>query len=465
MTMTAPTLDPAPSEPSITSPPPQQSPTRAELAHLLRRTGFSPTPAELDRAAAIGYRATVERLLDPPPVSDDEQLLLGRHLPATAAPHEAGMAAPAWMWRLVTTDYPLREKLTLFWHNLFATAFKEGMAGIDQAAQIEMLRRHGLGRFEELLLRLSQDPAMLTWLDNAMSGVDTLNENYGRELLELFSMGLGAYTERDVRASARAFTGWSIRPPAPAFHLGARPSWFTYDGADHDQVPRAFLDAPDTRDGQDVIAAITRHPATARFVCGRLYAFFVDDQLHEPTVEDLAEVFLASGGDIRATLRALLLSARFRDPAVRRTRVKTPAELIVGLARNAASWEVPDHRLGRLLEAGALMGQALLAPPNVGGWPTGETWLQGSNLLERVNYASAVVGTSAALAESVGTPDADAPDLLDACLRALDVDQLSTESRAHLTRAVEHIVASAPPDRRVAHVLKLVVALPEFQYC
>lgn len=222
-----------------------------------------------------------------------------------------------------------------------------------------------------------------------------------------------------------------------------------------------------TRDGQDVVAAITGHPATARFVCGRLYAFFVDDTPHEATVDELAAVFRSSGGDIRATLRALLLSARFLDPAVRRTRVKSPVELVVGLARTASTWELPDHRLGRLVEAGALMGQRLLAPPNVGGWPAGAAWLQGSNLLERVNHAASVVGGSRRLADAVvaAAPEADAAGLVEACLRVLDVDHLSAESHERLLDAVGRLVASTPPDRRVVPALQLVVALPEFQYC
>lgn len=441
---------------------------RADAAHLLRRAGFSPTPAEVERALAMGYRGTVERLLDPPPVGEEDRLLLDRHLPATAAPHEAGMAAPAWAWHLVTSDHPLREKLTLFWHDLFATAFKEGMAGIDQAVQIEMLRRHGMGRFDELLVRLSQDPAMLIWLDNALSTADTLNENYGRELLELFSMGEGSYAEADVRASARAFTGWSVRPGPSAFHLGPRAMWFHYRGADHDHEPRSFLGVPATSDGQHVIAAIADHPATARFIARRLYAYFVDDRPDDAIIADVATTFRGSGGDIRATLRHLLTCERFLDPSVRRAKVKSPIELIVGLARTAATWEVPDHRLGQLVAAGALMGQALLAPPNVGGWPAGGAWLQGSNLLERVNYASDVAGSSDRLAKIVMAlvDDCDEPaDLVGAALAVLDVDMLSAESHDRLLDAVQRIVASSPTHLRVTRTLNLVAALPEFQYC
>lgn len=440
--------------------------TRDDLVHLLRRAGFTPTSQELDHAQTIGYRATVERLLAPPAPDTDSQLLLERHLPATAAPHEAGMAAPAWMWRLVASEHPLREKLALFWHDLFATAYKDGIVGIDQAAQIELFRRHGLGRFDDLLLRLSQDPAMLVWLDNQFSAVDRVNENYGRELLELFSMGIGAYTEADVQASATAFTGWSVRPGPSAFHLGPRPMWFTYDAGRHDHRPQRFLDQPVTQ-GQDIVAAIVAHPATARFVVGRLYTFLVEEEAHEPTIDEVAATFTRTRGDLRATVRHLLCSPRFLDPALRRARVKTPVELVVGLARNADAWTVPDHRLGELVDAAGLMGQTLLAPPNVGGWPSGEAWLQGASLLERVNHAGRVVGASGRLARRVdGLRDgSDAPGLVDACLRALDVDHLSDASRDALTSAVTRLTAQSPRREHVVRSLKLVVALPEFQYC
>lgn len=436
---------------------------RDDLAHLLRRAGFTPRPDELDHAETIGYRAAVEHLLAPPPPDDEERYLTDRHLTASMAPMEAAMAAPAIMWQLVTSTNPLREKLALFWHGLFATAYKDGIAGVDQAAQFEMFRRHGLDRFDELLTRLSQDPAMLVYLDNQLSAVDRLNENYGRELLELFSMGRGTYDEDDVAASAAAFTGWSVRRGPSAFHLGARPMWFTYDADRHDDHPRRFLGAT-TSNGNDVIATIVEHPATARFVATCLYQYFVEHTPDEATVDHLATIFRRTGGDIRAMLRELLMSPRFLHPDVRRAKVVSPIELVVGLARIADTWDIPNRRLGDLVDAAALMGQRLLTPPNVAGWVHGEAWLQGSNLLERINYASAVVASSSIL---VGHAERLCRTLgvVDACLTAVDLDHLSDTSRGALTAAAEQLTDGRNERQPVGDLLTLVAALPEFQYC
>ncbi|RKN22075.1 DUF1800 domain-containing protein [Micromonospora musae] len=432
---------------------------RAELAHLLRRAGFTPTDAELDQAELLGYRATVERLLSPPPPADDEQYLVHRHLPATELPIEAAMAAPEVMWQLITSGHPLREKVALFWHGLFATAFKDGNAGVDQAAQFAMFRRHGLGSFADLLVRLSLDPAMLVWLDNQLSAADRVNENFGRELLELFSMGRGSYDEQDVHASALAFTGWSVRPGPSAFHLGARPMWFHYDAQRHHGSPQQML-GRDVANGHDVVAAIMAQPATARYIATRLYLFFSEQSPHPETVAAMADTFTLTGGDIRAVLRTLFTSRRFLDPAVRRVQVKSPVELVVGLARTAQSWSVPDHRLGELVDAAALMGQRLLTPPNVAGWASGEAWLQGANLLERINFAARLVGASALLAsraEQTGLP------VLDACLSALDLDDVSEQSRDSLARAIGRLGDDGGPAS--GRAMTLAVAVPEFQYC
>ena len=185
------------------------------MAHLFRRAGFGAPRDELEAAVARGYEATVETLLHPETAPEVEEDLLQRYYIDAKESFQLDGAQVGWVYRMVTTKRPLEEKMTLFWHGLFATGFNKCDDPRVITKQINMFRRHGLGSFRELLVELSRDPAMIYWLDNNQSRGDAPNENYGRELLELFSMGIGNYSEDDVKASARAFTGWTLAPTLP----------------------------------------------------------------------------------------------------------------------------------------------------------------------------------------------------------------------------------------------------------
>ena len=439
-----------------------------DVAHLLRRAGFGATLKDLRQFAAAGYVATVESLLHPPPETRDDALLVDRYFPASTAAHEWAMAWPHWAWPLLTSRHPLREKLALFWHGLFATGFKVGIHGVAQVAQIELFRQHGLDRFSELLLRVSQDPAMLVWLDNHANTKDAPNENYAREVLELFSMGVGHYTEADIKAVARAFTGWTVRPSFPAFLLGPHALQFVYRAAEHDHGVKTFLGESGNFNGHDIVRIIANRPETARFICGRLFQFFVDDEVDPSAVEALTRVFAESGGEIRAVLRALFLSAAFRAPGVRYRKVKSPIELVFGLARQTHRWQLPDHRVLELVESAGLMGQTPLNPPNVGGWPAGDGWLNGSCLLERVNVAARMIsdpraeGVRDMLDEIEASADGSPEGLLEACLLALGAIDVPDTTRALLVASV----TKGDGARNAAlRLLTLISATPGFQYC
>ncbi len=443
----------------------------AEIAHLLRRAGFGGRPEALRDGAAKGYEAVVDDLLDLSPDDPRRTELVDRYFPASTASHEWAMSWPHWAWPVLSSPHPLREKMALFWHGLFATGFKQGLTGIDQIAQIEMFRRYGMGRFEDLLQHLAQDPAMMVWLDNPSNVAGAPNENFGRELLELFSMGPGNYTEDDVRAAARAFTGWTVRPAPSAFVLGPHQMQTWFRSEQHDNGPKTFLGVEGALDGTDIVRIIARHPATARFICRRLYLYFVDDEADDSAIEALSATFAASDGDIRTVLRTLFLSATFRSQRVRQVRVKSPIEYVFGLARLVEDWELPDHRMLELVEVCSLIGQTPLNPPNVGGWPSGAAWLHGSSLLERVNFASELVGRSSSpsvqrlVASIEAESDGSTESLLDAALLALGGIELSPSSRqVVLTHANTEAFVSGRGHEVTHTLLQLIVASPEFQY-
>ena len=257
------------------------------MAHLMRRAGFGATRRELDDYAAKGYQATVEELLDcQDPESMPEDLIRRYHHDQSAG-FEFTAAGSSWLYRLVSTKDPLREKMTLFWHNVFATGYTKVSVGKVLSDQLQMFRRYGMGNYKTLLLELSKDPAMIIWLDNVDNHNGAINENYGRELLELFSMGVGNYSEQDVKECARAFTGWTVANAEYTEVLARRNSiwpygkiaWrFEYRAEDHDDGEKEFLGERGEFDGEDIIDIICRQPATARFVSRHMYHFFVADE-------------------------------------------------------------------------------------------------------------------------------------------------------------------------------------------
>jgi uncharacterized protein (DUF1800 family) len=249
----------------------------ALMAHLLRRAGFGATREELVRYVAQGYEATVEELLypeDAPPALADEDLIRRYHVDENSL-MLIDSCQTYWLYRMINTRRPLEEKLALFWHGVFATGYTKLNQPKAILNQIDMFRRYGLGSFRTLLLQLSQDPAMLFWLDNKDNHRDAVNENYGREILELFSMGVGNYTEADVRQCSRAFTGWTIRNATLHTARVARDSvwpygrldWqFVYRQDDHDDGCKTFLGHTGAFDGEEIIDIVCRQPATARFI-------------------------------------------------------------------------------------------------------------------------------------------------------------------------------------------------------
>ena len=255
----------------------------ALMSHLMRRAGFGASRDELERRVEQGYEATVEELLDTDNASSMPDDLIRRYHVEQSELRDLAGSAAYWMYRMISTDKPLEEKMALFWHGLFATGYTKLNQARSQLNQVEMFRRNGLGRFDEMLLEISRDPAMLVWLDNQDNHGDAINENYGRELLELFSMGIGNYTEDDIKECARAFTGWTlgnaeymaVRAQKDSIWPYGRIAWhFDYREEDHDDGEKTFLGETGNFNGEDIIQIIAKQDATAEFICTRLFQFF-----------------------------------------------------------------------------------------------------------------------------------------------------------------------------------------------
>ena len=324
----------------------------ALMAHLMRRAGFGAQYDEIVERAEKGYEATVEELLNPTDESHGMELDLAERS-FLEWNHFIRCVPEYVMWRMINSRNQLEEKMVLFWHGILCTADSKTQSYVTSQAELDMLRKNGMGNFRELLIEISRDPAMIYFLDNCLSHKENINENYGRELLELFSMGVGMdgqfnYTEDDVKECARAFTGWTIGNNIPGQPYGRYPSQFVYNPADHDQGMKTFLGETGNFNGEDVIDIIVRSsrppPASSPATCT---VTFVADEGGVPswmetpprdmeTIKMLEDVYFSSGYDIKAMLRTLFNSDAFKE--ARFQRIKGPIESIVGTIRLVGDW-------------------------------------------------------------------------------------------------------------------------------
>jgi hypothetical protein len=355
--------------------------------HLFRRAGFGAAPGDLRAAVEKGLDAALTRLVEGDAGAEDRLRLLlavGDKMVSDDRPDEL---RGWWCYCMIHTAQPLREKMTLFWHNHFATSVTKVGRPTLMYAQNKLLRRHALGRFRPFLLDVSRDPAMIVWLDNNSNVKGKPNENYAREVMELFSLGVGNYTEQDVKEAARAFTGWHTNGSGDAYEFSAR---------QHDADPKTLLGKTGNWNGDDVVRILCDQPQAARFLVRKLYRYFISET-HDPPaalLEPLAESFRKSDYDIAALMKTMLRSRHFFSEYAYRQRVKSPPEFVLGAARAVAhpTEEQDTVRLppGTLVGRMEAMGQELFAPPNVKGWPHGKAWLNTATVLARNNFARQV---------------------------------------------------------------------------
>lgn len=425
--------------------------TKALREHLLRRAGFGLTSLERDHYQRGSYTDVVDELVGFDPAGTDVDHLMQKsgYVGVTArngvfVPNTViNDARQRWLFRMVHTPAPLQEKMALFWHHHFATAYSKiaGVFGQTEATrmmdakpstdaagvrgQIEMFRQLGMGRFRDLLVEVAKDPAMIVWLDGRTNFKRQPQENFGRELMELFTFGIGHYTESDVYAAARVFTGWNLTQlgtrDTPTFRYA-----FNYNAAQHDTEAKTFTfavyangsktiparaAAGGMQDGLDLIQALANHPETARRLARRLWTWFVSDveAPDEQWVTSIASTYLSNDTQMRPVMRAVFLSAQFRSTSRHFTRYAWPVEYVVRAMKEVGyvGFSVNDT-LTPLLN----MGQQLYEPPDVNGWALGPAWFSTGATLARMNFASALAANQRFELRNASRPAKASPETL-----------------------------------------------------
>ncbi len=364
----------------------------ARVMHLLRRTTLGHTPSQLEAGLSAGFAKTVDRLVETPAAEPP---------PLDAAATPGGRFSPAllqvwWVDHMLATPTPFAERMTLFWHGHFTSDVRKVADNTFMYWQNLTWRRMGTTNLRSMLMQVTVDPAMLRYLDLATSVGTSPNENYSRELMELFTMGPGNYTEEDVRQGALALTGWTLPRPDSFGSLPNVPRMLPIYSTQKTGVFRpgraysgdvTFLGRSGALDTHGVIDRILEQDVTAPFIVSKLAQHFVSPAPDASFVARLAAAFRKSGYDMKTLMRDMLTSPEFTAAPAYRSLVKSPAELMVHTAR-----ALGDGGMARLIaESGSGMGQVLFDPPDVGGWPNNDAWISSNTVIERVNFATAAL--------------------------------------------------------------------------
>jgi uncharacterized protein (DUF1800 family) len=479
------------------------------LEHILRRLGFGASPAELAAWSTLPIDTVIDRLLNFESQPADHDSKIGQ-------PDYAGITTQAgqpfspntlindsrqrWLFRMVHSQRPLEEKMALFWHNHFATAYSKlsGAVGQERATRlmdnvpsslagsergmIQKFRELGTGSFATLLWEIARDPAMVYWLDSQLNTRTRPQENFGREIMELFSLGIGNYVEADVYAAARVFTGfnWQINGDR-AVTTG---SWysFRYVPNDHDATAKTFTFAiyPDgnktiparaaangEQDALDFVLALVRNPATGRRLATRLYKFFVNETAtpDEALISAMANTYLSSNYNIKAMLRTMVLSPQFRDPANFFQRYSWPVEFVVKAIKEVG-WN--GFSVQNALTPMSNMGQQLFEPPDVNGWELGPGWISTSGMLSRMNFASALAGNQRFNLARDLQPYRSSPEsvlnYMLARFRTMGFSATQTQAMIEYLRSTTWTGTDAQLQQRIPGLTRLIVGAGEYVF-
>ena len=476
--------------------------------HILRRMGFGASPDDLAYYGDLSPLALVQTLLNYEQVPDDVDANIGR--PEFAGITTRGQFSPdtaindarqRWLFRMVHSRRPLQEKMALFWHNHFATAYSKiagAFGGVhatkmrDASAQnfggavrgqIQLFRDRATGNFRDLLVDVAKDPAMLVWLDGRTNIRTRPQENFAREMMELFTTGIGHYTESDVYAAARVFTGWNLQLAGDRTNEVASHYQFVYNANQHDTNAKEFTFAiyPDggrviparpaaqgMQDGTDLIDALARHPATAERLATRLYQFFVSDvdAPDQGLIRDVAQAYLSSSYSIRAMLQRLLVSERFLSGSTAFRRYAWPVEFVVRSIKDAG-WRglSVDSAVGPL----ANMGQQLYEPPDVNGWALGAEWFSTASMLSRMNYAATLAGNQKFNLARDASSYGESPErLLEYLLARFPNAGFTSDGYAavldYLKAGITWNGSAAQLNTKVAGAVRLIIGAGEYQF-
>jgi uncharacterized protein (DUF1800 family) len=448
-----------------------------KVAHLLHRAGFGATLDEIELYKTLGPKRAAEKLLDFPELAAEEQ---GSDVPDLSgidgypnnfaerrklfegktpqerqdlnnmlqrANREAVLAtAQWWLKRMTAGPNPLQEKLTLFWHGHFTTSARDERSAWLMWQQNETLRRNAAGNFGTFVKQISRDPAMLDYLNNQQNRKGSPNENYARELMELFTLGIGEYTEADIKEAARAFTGWG--------HDGEA---FLFRKSLHDAEKKKFFGLTGEFDGDDVIDIILKRPECANYIAAKLFRFFAYENVDPALLTSLGNVLREEKYELRPTLFTLFTSKAFYSPAAIGTQIKSPVHLITSGARLMGMDTPTKIPVMGVLEQ---MGQVPLNPPNVKGWPGGRSWINTSTLFVRYNTSVAMVGR---IPEKELRPAGakSNSEIVDHWLARLIQRPVVEEKR----KTLETELGSRPDNAAIRRMIELIVSMPEYQLC
>lgn len=464
---------------------------RQKGAHLLRRFGLGASEAELDYYLKDGLNGAVEMLLDYDKVDENFNYdieELRRKNKNNIPPQGVGVW---WTARLLVTQRPLQEKLTLFWHDHFATSASKVTQGPMMYLQNEILRQNATGSFKTLLMEVSKDPAMLFWLDNQYNIKGKPNENFAREVMELFTLGIGNYTEHDIQEGARAFTGWTIRRRPRKDGDEDRPQTeYAFNPRQHDDGEKEFLGATGNFNGDDVINHLCEMPRTAEYITTKLWEWFVYPNPDKDLVGRLADKFRRADLSIKELLRAMMTTPEFYSNKAERAIYKNPVDFVIVTLRqlgigqivaeiinDAANAPEDANPLGRLAAAAQSyqsmkqMGMQLLYPPDVAGWDSGPAWVTTATMVERIAWADKIFGrgrfgarfTSYRLFEKDPSPKGVAEKLVSIFDAPLPASKMPKLIEAAL-KAMGGRLTPQNANATAAAVARLIFASPEFQF-
>ena len=463
-------------------------------AHLFRRAAFGTTAHQLENIDSIPYEQIVDGFLDSDTSNGIDYDVLYRHCPDFSGGLGMSGAQSKFLYHMTVSETPLIEKMALFWHGVFATGYSKLTQGKVLNNQIEMFRQLALGNMYDILMGISTDPAMMMWLDNDDNHKGAINENYGRELLELFSMGVGNYTEDDIKECARAFTGWTIRNKDyvrlkaqndSLWPYGRMSFEFQYIADDHDDGEKCFLGEKGNFNGEDIVRIICKQEATGRFISRHLYSYFVADEppvtkwpYEEPrdpkAIEALTKVYLESGYNIREVLKFLFNSDFFKASNIRNTKIKGPAELVTSILRVTGEITGPNPKIMEYTSQVNVMGQELINPPSVEGWHQGLEWIDTGTTVERVNFSSAQIGDSTKpgikniILRLMEFDCTEPGEFIDKCTDELGFVYLTDKSREELINHLSSQVADGfnvrdLDESDVSNILRLIASTPDYQ--
>lgn len=361
-------------------------------AHLLNRFGLGASREDLAHFGGGTWRDTVEKLLHDDRPEVEVKIAESFYDASNPGLQRMSQLQGHWYRRLLITNRPLQHRMLLFWHDHFATAGSKVRLAQAMLQHMDTLYENALEPFRTLIGAVSKDPAMIIWLDLQENTRDSPNENFAREVMELFTLGVdNGYTEEDIRQAARAFTGWKYTQTR---RRGNRSTQFAFDRNDHDSGGKTVLGQSGNLDGDDVLDILCKHPGTARYIARKAWEYFAYRDVESETLERVTRAFRDSGLQINALIRAIMTDEQFYSERAIRSRIKSPVDFCVGTARAIGVHHLERADAARPVPFGSLMkvatrdmGMELLEPPDVAGWPAGPDWISSATMAKRIGWA------------------------------------------------------------------------------